>query len=127
MTSHVRARPTAMQQLILSSYDDLYLIDLSNVVYFMADDHYTHVYYSSKTHFLVPFGLSKIEERLIEQQSVEGKNFMRLGRKYIVDLRRVFHISVSKQQLFLFDDTGTNFLLQVSKPVLRGLHELLEK
>ena len=112
-----------MQQdslLYLCAYDELYVIDLDKVLYMQADDHYTDVYYASGTHFLLPFGLVKIESRLT---SVDSERFrlMRLGRKYIVNLRRVFRINTVKESIFLSDDLGNNISLHISKPVLRGL------
>lgn len=112
-----------MQQdslLYLSAYDELYVIDLDKVLYMQADDHYTDVYYASGTHFLLPFGLVKIESRLT---SVDSERFrlMRLGRKYIVNLRRVFRINTVKESIFLSDDLGNNISLHISKPVLRSL------
>lgn len=106
--------------LCLSAYDELYVIDLDKVLYMQADDHYTDVYYTSGTHFLLPFGLVKIESRLT---SVDSERFrlMRLGRKYIVNLRRVFRINTVKESIFLSDDLGNNISLHISKPVLRGL------
>lgn len=112
-----------MQQesiLCLSAYDELYLIDLDKVLYLQADDHYTDVYYVSGAHFLLPFGLVKIEARLA---SLDKDRFrlIRLGRKYIVNIRRVFRINTVKETLFLMDDLGNNVPLHISKPVLRSL------
>lgn len=46
--------------LCLGAYDELYRIDTSLILYFEADDHYTNVYYANGTHFVIPFGLSKV-------------------------------------------------------------------
>ena len=56
--------------LCLSGRDELFLIDLRQVLYFEADDHYANVYYANGTHFLVPHGLSYIDKKLAE--SVQG-------------------------------------------------------
>ena len=109
------------QRLCLSLYDELYMIDLSHTLYFMADDHYTHVYYTSGTHFMVPFGLSRVEERLALLAIKQPHSFMRLGRKYIVNLDAVVNINTAKQQLLLATNNGKFTTLQISKPVLRGL------
>ena len=42
-------------KLCFSVYGELYVVDLDRMLYFEADDHYTHVYYSSGTHFMIPF------------------------------------------------------------------------
>lgn len=112
--------------LCLSAYDELYIIDLNRVLYMQADDHYTDVYYSSGAHFLVPFGLVKVEASL--EQMPEARLFMlRLGRKYIVNTRRIFRINTVKETLFLTGDDGNTVALHVSKPVLRSLIDMLSQ
>lgn len=112
---------TTNMRLCLSLHDELYMIDLSQTLYFMADDHYTHVYYSSGARFMVPFGLSRIEERLALLAIRHPHPFKRLGRKHIVNLSALHHISVTKQILVLVAANGKNVNLQISKPVLRHL------
>ena len=43
-------------QLCLNSHDEVFLIDLDLVLYFQSDDHYTHVYYTLGSHFILPMG-----------------------------------------------------------------------
>lgn len=102
----------------------MYIIDMELVMYMQADDHYTHVYYSSGTHFMVPFGLSKVEEAIAGILQ-EDRFMMRLGRKYIVNTRRIFHINSIKQLLQLADDHGTNCQLHLPKPYLHALMQKL--
>jgi len=110
--------------LCLSVHDELYIIDLNRVLYLQADDHYTDVYYTSGAHFLVPFGLVKIEEKISTMP--EAKLYMlRLGRKYIVNTRHIFRINTIKELLYLTNDEGSNISLHVSKPVLRSLMDLI--
>ena len=103
-------------------YGELYVVDLDRMLYFEADDHYTHVYYSSGTHFMIPFGLAK-GEAAPSNKGRAGDAFLRLGRKYIVNIRRVFHVNAVKQVAVLADDHGTNYTLRLPKPVLRMLME----
>lgn len=107
--------------LCLSLHDELYLIDLQQTLYFMADDHYTHVFYASGLRFMVPFGLSRIEERLALQAIRHPHSFIRLGRKHIVNLAAILNVSATKQQLTLLAQGGKTVSIQVSKPVLRDL------
>lgn len=111
------------ETLCLGAYDELYLIDLNQLLYFQADDHYTNVYYANGTHFIVPFGLSKIET-FVEKKPEFSPYLMRLGRKYIVNTRRIFRISTTKNTLYLSDDHGNNVPLHIAKPVLRALIDL---
>ena len=109
-------------KLCFSVYGELYVVDLDRMLYFEADDHYTHVYYSSGTHFMIPFGLAKVEAALSDKGTA-GDAVLRLGRKYIVNTRRVFHVNAVKQVAVLVDDHGTNYTLHLPKPVLRMLME----
>lgn len=112
--------------LCLGAYDELYRIDLSQLLYFQADDHYTNVYYGNGTRFVIPFGLARVED-LIMQMPEASQYLLRLGRKYIVNSNRIFRVSTVKEQIFLFDDQGKNIQLHVSKPVLRNLIDTLKE
>lgn len=111
-------------KLCFSVYGELFVVDLDRVMYFQADDHYTHVYYSSGAHFMIPFGLSKVEAA-VDEKLADDKYFMRLGRKYMVNIRRVFHVNAIKQIALLVDDHGNNYTLHLPKPVLRLLMDRL--
>ena len=106
--------------LCLSAHDELYLIDLDKVLYLQADDHYTDVHYVTGTHFLVPFGLIRIEALLATTDS-DRFCLQRLGRKYIVNMRRIFRINTVRETLSLVDDLGSNISLHIPKPILRSL------
>ena len=116
---------TMSDTLCLGAYDELYLIDLDLLLYFQADDHYTNVHYANGTHFVIPFGLSKVEDFITHMPS-PSKHLMRLGRKYIVNTHRIFRVSTVKELIFLTDNQGKNVQLHISKPVLRGLIDTLK-
>ena len=108
------------KNLCLSAHDELYMIDLNQVLYFQADDHYTEVFYQTGSHFLIPFGLVKIEAQL-ELMRDARQNLCRLGRKYIVNTRRIFRINTAKELLYLVGNDSNPIALHVTKPVLRSL------
>jgi DNA-binding LytR/AlgR family response regulator len=112
------------KKLCLSIYGELYMIDLEMVMYLQADDHYTIAYYTSGTHFMIPFGLSKVETAIAEK--LDGDNFLiRLSRKYIVNIRCIFHINAIKQEIQLADASGCSHSLHFPKAVLRKLIDML--
>ena len=80
-------------RLCLTLHDELYIVDLSETLYFMADDHYTHVYYISDLHFMLPIGLARIEEGLEFLGVRHPHPFKRLGRKYIINALRILNIN----------------------------------
>ena len=90
-----------------------------------ADDHYTHIHYSANSHFMISYGLGEVEERI--KAFPKAKTFLiRLGRKYIINTRQIFRISTMKGLVYLLDTEGNTISLQVSKPVLRSLMELMQ-
>jgi DNA-binding LytR/AlgR family response regulator len=109
-------------KLILKTYSEVFFINLDRVIYFQADDHYSFVFYSEKEKFMLPFGLSTIEQSLADSDF--SKSFVRLGRKYIVNVNKVFKVNVFKQQLFL-EGKDTNVVLNIPKPVLAEFVELV--
>jgi hypothetical protein len=108
----------------LNTYNELYVIDCDVVMYLQADDHYTIVNYLSGAHFMVPFGLSVLEDSIQECCS-NDKFLVRLGRKYIINIRAIFHINTVKQVVLLSDAHGNNHSLHLPKPILRSLIDLL--
>ena len=115
--------PTATT-LCLSAHDELYIIDLSRVLYLQADDHYTHIYYTADTHFMVPFGLGAVEDQIAAFPDAKS-SLIRLGRKYIVNIRNIFRISTIKESIYLADSQGGTVDLHIAKPVLRSLMDLV--
>ena len=111
-------------KLHLGVYGELYVIDLGNILYLEADDHYTHVHYTSGTHFMVPFGMAKVEAAVAGRLG-DDRFIIRLGRKYMVNTRRIFHINTIKQVAVLADDHGASITLHLPKHVLRALIDTL--
>jgi hypothetical protein len=87
----------------------------------MADDHYTHVYYISDLHFMLPIGLARIEEGLEFLGVRHPHPFKRLGRKYIINALRILNINTTKQILTLQTATDKTKVLQMPKNILREL------
>lgn len=108
----------------MSTHNELYVVDCNSVMYLQADDHYTHVNYLSGAHFMVPFGLSVVEDA-IAANCVGDKFLVRLGRKYIINIKAIIHINTVKQVVLLADAHGNNHSLHLPKPILRSLIDLL--
>lgn len=104
--------------------NELYIIHCNSVLYMQADDHYTLVYYLSGAHFMIPFGLSKVMERV---WTVLGKDsyLVRVSRKFVVNLRAVFHINTVKEVVLLSDAHGVNHEIHVPKKTLHDLIPLM--
>ena len=110
-------------KLLLKTYSELYLVSLDKTLFFQADDHYSYACYTDRDRVMLPFGLSVIEERLNDPKY--NNQFIRLGRKYIVNVARISKINVFKQQLF-FEGKENSIVLNIPKQLLAQLMEMIE-
>ena len=51
----------------------------------------------------------------------DHNNLVRMGRKYIINKNRVFHMNALKQTVSLYGSNGQVVVLNVSKPALKSL------
>lgn len=114
MLHHQRAK------IAFPAHNELYVVDCDSVLYMKADDHYTQVYYQSGEHFLLPFGLSSIEDKLVKTFADECF-LQRVGRTYIINTHAIFHINTVKEVVLLTDGSGTTHSIRISKQALRNL------
>ena len=101
-------------------YGEIYVVDLAQTMYFKTEDHYTHVYYLSGTHFMIPFGLQDIETE-ISNKTEHCKYFIRSGRKHILNTKHIFHINTIKQIVMISDNQGTIHTINHPKNALKIL------
>lgn len=99
---------------------EIYMLNLDDALLFEADDHYTKIRNLYGNKIMVPFCLGEIE-REIRMRFPDHTNLVRMGRKYIIDKNRIFHMNALKQTVSLYDSNGQVVVLNVSKPALRSL------
>lgn len=113
------------QVLIFNSRDELLRMDVENIVYFEANGNYTIVVSVNKLKACVGLNLTKTEEALNRQLGEQAQRFMRVGKRFIVNLNFVYSINVAKQHLILSDMRNFAFQLPISKDALRMMKELM--
>lgn len=113
------------QVLIFNSRDELLRMDVENIVYFEANGNYTIVMCVNKLKACVGLNLTKTEEALNRQLGEQAQRFMRVGKRFIVNLNFVYSINVAKQHLILSDMRNFAFQLPISKDALRMMKELM--
>lgn len=115
--------------LYFNTRDELLKVPLSQVVYFEAEGNYTSIYFRNGLQSQVLASLNTIE-RLISnsfklQQQDEHLAFIRIGRRYIVNIEYIYHINIPKQKLLLSDFVFTQaYELNVSKEALKNLKNI---
>ena len=108
-----------------NSRDAFFRISLPQIVFFLADGNYTALQLNNGQKLAFTFSLQKMEQYLAGKLNEDAKNFARIGKSFIVNLRYVYQIDIVKQKLHLFDPaTQKIFSLEVSKEALKNLRKV---
>lgn len=115
-----------MQKLIIfNSRDKLIRIDIRKIVFFESDGNYTYMITANKLKSCLTMNLAHTEQALAKQLGVQAHRFMRIGKRYIVNMRYIYQIDILKQMLTLSDNELFTFQLPVSKDALKKIKELM--
>ena len=108
-----------------NSRDELYRIDVSKIVYFEADGNYTDIVMVNKLRAAVLMNLGEMEKALAAQLGDDANGFMRIGKRFIINMQYVYSVNVLRQQLILSDYDHFAFQITVSKDALKKMKELV--
>ena len=111
--------------IFFNSRDELLRIDVSKIVYFEADGNYTDIVMVNKLRAAVCMNLGEMEKAIAAQIGDEAKTFMRIGKRFIINMRYVYSINVLKQQLVLSDYDHFAFQVNISKDALKKMKDLM--
>ena len=114
-----------MELIFFNSRDQLLRIDMAEIVYFEGDGNLTYIVTSNKMKGTVNMNLGKMEEFLANEYGRKASFFLRIGKKYIINMNYVYLINVSKQKLVLSDYRNFSFQVPVSKEALKKVKELV--
>ena len=114
--------------LFFNTRDELIKVKLDRVAYFEADANYCHVVFINGSKAMLLTSLVNIEELLTEQFKGENPLFVRIGKRYIVNLQYIFQVNIPRQKLILSDFHNSVCLeITVSKEALKNLKQLYSK
>lgn len=111
--------------IFFNSRDELQRIDVSKIVYFEADGNYTEIVMVNKLRASICMNLGEMEKTLSNQIGDEAQHFMRIGKRFIINMHYVYSINVLKQQLVLSDYDHFAFQVSISKDALKRMKELM--
>ena len=115
-----------MQHMVyFNSRDKLIRLDVQKIVYFEGDGNYTYIVTANKQKVCITLNLSHTEEALAAQLGDNAKQFMRIGKRFIVNMNYICQIDIQKQILILSDYEHILFQLSVSKEALKTVKELV--
>ena len=111
--------------LYFKSRDKLARIDASKIVYFEADGNFTHIITIDKHRTTICMNLSKMEEALDLQMGEDAHIFMRIGKRFIINMQYVYTIDAYEQRLILSDYDHFSFEVKISKDALKNMMDLM--
>jgi DNA-binding LytR/AlgR family response regulator len=113
------------QRVYFNSRDKLIRLDIQKIVYFEGDGNYTYIVTANKQKVCVTMNLSHTEEALAKQLGSNANQFMRIGKRFIVNMNYIYQIDIQKQTLMLSDCDHFLFQIPVSKEALKAVKELV--
>ena len=113
------------QRVYFNSRDKLIRLDIQKIVYFEGDGNYTYIVTANKQKVCVTLNLSHTEEALAKQLRSNANQFMRIGKRFIVNMKYIYQIDIQKQTLMLSDCDHFLFQIPVSKEALKAVKELV--
>ena len=114
-----------MNRIIFNSRDELLRIEVGKIVYFEAEGNYTHVISRNKLRATLIMSLTKTEQVLTQQLGERAHQFIRIGKRFIVNINNVYSINLAKQYLVLTDQEHFAYQLPISKEALRKMKDLI--
>ena len=111
--------------IFFNSRDELERIEVSKIVYFEADGNYTDIVMVNKLRCSICMNLGEMERAISNQIGDDAKIFMRIGKRFIINMRYVYSINVLKQQLVLSDYDHFAFQVSISKDALKKMKDLM--
>jgi DNA-binding LytR/AlgR family response regulator len=112
--------------IIISKGTEFLRIPQDKLVYISSDGNYSNVVTADNRQRLVAFQLGQIEDMIGEQLGDQGSNFLRIGRKLIINTDYLYSIDITLQQLILSDCAGCYHELTASREVLIKLKAYIE-
>ena len=115
----------AQQRIYFNSRDKLIRLDIQKIVYFEGDGNYTYIVTANKQKVCLTMNLSHTEEALATQLGLNAHHFMRVGKRFIVNMNFIYQIDIQKQVLLLSDMDHFLFQLPISKEALKTVKDLV--
>lgn len=107
------------------SRDEMFRVDLASIVYFEAEGNYTRLVSFNGLSTQLLMNLGKMEELLSNRFKDAPGTFVRVGKRFILNLKYIYGINTLKQELTLSDQRTFTYTLPISKVALKGLRDLI--
>lgn len=100
-------------------------VPIAKAMFYEAYGNYCYGVFPNKQKIMLPVSLGKIEELLSVHRQECDALFLRIGKRFIVNMDIVVKVDMTQQQLILSDlDHPGNFILPISKDALKQIRDL---
>ena len=108
-----------VKNLFFNSRDEALRVNIDNIVYFEGDGGCTYIVSANKLRSCVGMNLRTMEATLAQQLGENSRMFLRIGKRFIINIKYIYQIKVIKQQLILSDQLNFAYQLSASHEALR--------
>ena len=117
----------AKEWLYFNSRDELLRVDVSKIMCFEADGNYTNILMTNNMRASVCMNLAAMEKMLADNLKEKATRYVRIGKRYIINLNYVYQLSVLRKKLVLSDMDRCTYSIEVSKEALKMLKDIMVK
>ena len=118
-------RPMTQQRVYFNSRDKLIRLDIQKIVYFESDGNYTYIVTANRQKLCLTMNLAHTEEAMASQLGEHARRFMRIGKRFIVNMNYIYQVDIQHQTLMLSDCERFLFQMPVSKEALKAVKNLV--
>lgn len=108
-----------------NSRDKLIRLDMQKIVYFESDGNYTYIVTTNKLKICLTMNLSNTEKAVATQLGKVAHQFMRIGKRFVVNMNYIHQVDIQKQALIVSDWDQFVFKLPISKEALREVKDII--
>lgn len=116
---------TLAKYLYINTRDELHRIDCTKIVYMEGDGNYTTIVLINKMKVSVGMNLAKMQCLITNSLQDLAYSFIRIGKRFIVNVNYIHHINVLRQSLTVTDGIHFAFQLGISRAALKQLKTLM--
>ena len=95
-----------------NSRDELLRVETSSIVYFEADGNYTEIVLANGLKDIVCMNLAKMQRVISVNMKDKAARFVRIGKRFIINMNYVHHIHILQQSIVLSDQKTFSYNLK---------------
>lgn len=112
--------------LLLRTQTELLRLKIEKIIYVSSDGNYSTFVMANGDKRTVTMQLGEIELLMSESSNEKDNIFIRIGKSLIVNYSYIYHISITRQQLTLSDNSTFSYVLSASRDALKKLKSVVE-